>query len=161
MLMRRPTANNQKRALGLTLLEIVVTLAVLAVIAALVGKPIVNLVESRLRIGEAAARQADIDYALTRLATQIRQSDRDTDIICTQGPTAQLAVTVDGSTTRYQRTGRRLVIDSEATDEILIGDLDNENGFTCRAPGAGLRLYEVELKTGDRRYQATAFKRQP
>ncbi|TQE99168.1 MAG: prepilin-type N-terminal cleavage/methylation domain-containing protein, partial [Spiribacter salinus] len=37
MLMRRPTANKQKRALGLTLLEIVVTLAVLAVIAALVG----------------------------------------------------------------------------------------------------------------------------
>lgn len=152
--MSAPQSPKQKPQRGLTLIEIVVTLAILGVLAALVGRPIVNLVQSRLQIGEAVTRQADIDFALSRMATQIRQSDRNGIKQCGDGSGngRVLEVRLEGEDTVYELQGTDVLADAN----VLV---ENVDGFACNEINADLRLYVMTLNTGGRDYEITAFKR--
>ena len=137
-------------ASGVTLIEIVVTLAVLGVVAVIIGRPIISLIENRNNVNAVSSQQAEIDYALARMATAIRLSSN----TVTQCDAAGL--TVDS-------TAYRFVTAADGNGRIEIGGemlVNNISSFNCRELGADLGLYQLRLTAAGQSYQVRAFKRE-
>jgi len=150
--------NENRRERGLTLIEIVVTLAILGIVAGVVGRPLISLIESRTTIGEAASRQADIDYALARMVSEIRLSSDTETVECpAPPPTDDTVLSIgDSEYSLNSSNGQALLLN----DEVL---LKNVGDFSCEELDSSLRLYQLEIEVPERSdiYSVRAFKRVP
>ena len=136
------------KARGFTLIEVVVTLLLLGAISALVSRPLIDLIQARANVSDAAGRQADIDYALARMAKEIRLSTDDEDI---KKCDINISNSLEIESNSYKINGDDLVLGEETLVEN-VGD----NDFTCqKLKPQGLYLYELTLTDASVR----AFKR--
>lgn len=114
---------------GFTLIEVIVTLLVLAIVGGFVGRPLIGLVQTRANLNDSVASQADRDYALTRMAQAVRLSTPAEPVLCDTGP-ATLSVgdtefVFNADQSALSLDGERLVsgIDSFDCTELEPGDL--------------------------------------
>lgn len=142
----------KRESFGFTLLEFVVTLAIIGTIAAIIGKPITDFLSARSYIDEESTRQTDADYALARMATAIRAAGGR--IECSPDSST---LSVDGETYKKGTNSDELIVKKQETEEVLMKGVDT---FSCEEIGTDLRLYDVklDLTSGDS-YQVRAFQR--
>ncbi|MEX0430637.1 type II secretion system protein [Spiribacter insolitus] len=144
---------------GFTLLEIVVTLIILGIVAAVASTPLITLIQSRDSISMAASEQSDNDYALARMATQIRLSETDGIDRCNatelwirgdSGP--------DAAATQYTFTAGQILV----SEKILVENVDNPDAGgekLCDIVDDGLRLYRLAFRVDGELFAVRAFKR--
>ncbi|PYZ99408.1 hypothetical protein A6K26_009185 [Gammaproteobacteria bacterium 2W06] len=140
-------AHDQQR--GLTLIEIVITLAVLAIVAAFVGRPLISLIESRTNVNEMSDQPADVQYSLTRIGDEIRfRSDT------FQCSASEVTFTQDGSVDTYQLIGDELVANDDSN--VIAKDIQD---FQCTEIGSDTGLYRLDIDSNNRTASVRAFRR--
>ena len=160
MSVERTKQNSEK---GVTLIELVVTLIVLAIIAGFLGRPLISLVETKLLINEQTDQQADIEYALSRISYEVRFGPEVQDC-----PTDSGGIKIESKQglKEYKYNGTDLVVETKAPakTEILVPDID---GFDCVTrygnppnPYGPPNLYELTLVSGREPYVVRALQRQ-
>ena len=141
---------------GVTLIEIVVTLVVLAGIAGFVGRPLINLIETKFLINERTDQNAGIEYALSRISNEIRFGPKVHGCLASGNG---IKIKSKKGSKEYKYRGTDLVVkkeDLEKTD-ILVPDIDN---FSCDKPSNKTpNLYEVILISGGETYMVRAIQR--
>ena len=143
---------------GITLIELVVTLTVVAIIAGFIGRPLINLVETKLSIDKHTEQQADIEYALSRISNEIRFGLK---IDCTVPNSIKIGS--GKSLVVYKYENSNFVVQTKNPDEtnILVGDIRNSNPFSCVKPSSQTpNLYELTLISSGRLYMVRAYQRQ-
>jgi|GEM_PF-2239883 len=129
-------------------MEVVITLLLLGVLSAFIGRPLISLVQTHTDISDAAEQRSEIEHALSRMAKEIRLSDDSTNISMCE--TDGLTVNGGGNEIRFKRN------DSDAL--LLNGAIlvSNARVFECTAlEPESLRLYELVLND----LQIRVFKR--
>ena len=124
------TRSARSRVYGFTLIEAVITLALIGALTALIARPIADLIQARSNVGAATEQQASIDYALGRMARDIRFSAQGVEA-CKEGQfRIENEYRLDGSTIRVN-------------DSVLAEGIET---FKCEllAPGE-LRLYRLVI----------------
>ena len=136
--------------LGFTLIEVVITLLVLGVLSAFIGRPLIDLIQARTNVSNNVERQADIEYALSRMAKEIRLSTADEYVEkCSDTGSKILKIGKES----YEIKGGNVVLGGQ----ILIENIGN-NDFTCKElepEELDLYLYELTVANASVR----AFKR--
>ena len=165
MSVARTTQNAQN---GVTLIELVVTLTVLAIITGFVGRPLVNLVETKLSIDEQTDQQADIEYALSRISNEIRFGSG-IPICSTTGAATYnnvIKIPKSGKTIAYKYFGTDFVVENKESKErkILVNSVNKNKpkSFSCeKLSGSGTsNLYELILESDGKTYMVRALQRQ-
>ena len=134
--------------MGFTLIEVVITLLVLGVLSAFIGRPLIDLIQTRTNVSDNVGRQADIEYALSRMAKEIRLSAADEDVGKCNATNSKILEIGENS---YGIESANLVLNKQ----ILVEDIGNE-GFTCKKLNPQeLYLYELTIDYASVR----AFKR--
>lgn len=139
-------AHNQQN--GLTLIEIVVTLAVLAIVAAFVGRPLISLIESRTNVNEMSDQAADVQYSLTRIGDEIRF--RGGTFECSA---SEVTFTQDGSVDTYELNGDELVLNNS---NVIAKDIQD---LQCTEIGSETGLYRLDIDSNNRTASVRAFRR--
>ena len=159
-MMRHSPGHITKTAHGFTLLEFVITLVILGIVAAIIGKPLANFLAARSSIDRETTLQTDVDYALARMATAIRAGKEVQNCISESSndsnSESEPQLIVDGETYENPQNSDELRLDSQ----VLLKDVDS---FSCDEVGSGLRLYSLSLvmQSGEGRavYKVRAFQR--
>ena len=159
------TSNSNRRVTdvqrGLTLIEIVITLLVLAIIAAFVGRPLINLIQSRVNVNETTTQQADVEYALTRIGDEIRfRAATPNDSFSCSGNEVVFNDKTPFSGYIMEEEEGELV--TKPANDVLVKNIEN---FICTeiksgAGGkAGTNLYEIELVSDSKNFKTRAYRR--
>lgn len=130
------TRSARSRVYGFTLIEAVITLALIGALTALIARPIADLIQARSNVGAATEQQANIDYALGRMARDIRFGVQGVEA-CKEGQfRIENEYRLDGSTLRVN-------------DSVLAEGIET---FKCEllAPGE-LRLYRLVINDSETR----------
>lgn len=119
---------------GFSLLEVIITLLVLGVVGAFVARPLIGLIQTRTSISEAAEQQGNRDYAVTRIAKDIRLSAWDEPMkTCT-------ANEMEIGDTLYEYNTDAQVL--RVNGDVLV---EGVSDFECDEQYATLRLYTITL----------------
>lgn len=138
---------------GFTLIEVILTIIVLAVVGAFVARPLIDMVQTQSSISGVAASQADREYAITRMAKAIRLSDFSEPVSCGDFPET---LSVGDDDFVYDAGAKALALNGE----VIVSGIDD---FQCERLDSRLRLYElvVGVQTAQQRPQVIrAFKRE-
>ena len=141
---------------GVTLIELIITLTVLAVIAGFLGRPLISLIETKLLIDGQTDQQADIEYALSRISNEIRfVSEGDA---C---PTvSRVEVGSGNGVVEYRYEVENLVVATKdpVKTEVLVSNI---NAFDCTKPSNKTpNLYELILLSDGDTYIVRGLQRQ-
>ena len=138
-------------AAGFTTIELVITLVLLGVVSAVVARPLLSLLEIRASVNQTVEQQAEINYALARMAMEIRLSD-DKELVTSCNTSNDVLKVGDNL---YSVSDNQLLLNGETFIEIGI------NTFECRTLPSDpnlfneLGLYELTINDTNVR----AFKR--
>ncbi|RZU98610.1 PulJ/GspJ family protein [Spiribacter vilamensis] len=147
---------------GVTLIEMVATITLLAVIGGFIGQPLINLIETKFVIDEQTDQEADIEYALSRVANDIRFSSG-----IPTCPTSN-AIEIPGSAglVEYKYRGTDFVIVNKEFEEgevlFSVIDKDEPYNFYCERllETPSTNLYELILKLDGESHLVRATPRQ-
>ncbi|AGY91204.1 hypothetical protein SPICUR_00895 [Spiribacter curvatus] len=142
---------------GFTLIELVVTLAVLGILASFIGRPLIDLIENRTELEQQTDQQANIEYALARITDEVRF--RGLKINCNPGSisfgTPQQTV-YQRNTATNELVVNQTPMASTASSSILV---NNVTRFECKTIPPAQALHELVLESDGAVYTVRAFKR--
>ena len=141
------------RELGVTLIEMVITIAVLGIIAGFIGRPLINLLENRQRLNRQSDQAESIDYALSRMTNDVRFEKGA--VQCNAGTLSVGAPPVVYQYDAGQNTLYLERINPPERFELVA----NVNSFTCTNVEAGVSLYELAISTDTGDIAVRAFRR--